>query len=52
VEIYLTTYAKEMPDKKYKNVLCVSPEDKPEDKKCEDEPIHATDLRIKKTFTD
>jgi len=52
VEIYLTTYAKEMPDKKYKNVLCVSPEDKPEDKKCEDEPIHAPDLRIKKSFTD
>jgi hypothetical protein len=48
----LTTYAKVMPDTDYKNVACVHPKDKPEEKKCDDEPVPAPKLRLKKSFTD
>ena len=50
IEIQLTTYAKEMPDKEYKNVLCVRTENISEI--CDDVPIPAPKLRIKKTFSD
>ena len=34
VELKLVTYAKVMPDKDYNNVLCVRPEDNPEEEDC------------------
>ena len=52
IEIQLTTYAKVMPDKDYKNVLCARPEDNPDQEDCDDEPVPAPDLWIKKSFTD
>jgi len=52
VEITLITYAKVMPDKDYKNVACVAPEDNPKDEKCDDEELPSPHIRIKKSFTD
>lgn len=51
IEIKITTYAKAMPKKQEKNVLCVYPEDKPEDEKCDPEPI-GPKLWIKKYIMD
>jgi uncharacterized repeat protein (TIGR01451 family) len=52
IEIQLTTYAKVMPDKDYKNVACVKYVDEnwKETEKCDDEPLPAPDLWIKKYF--
>jgi hypothetical protein len=46
------TYVVVMPEKEEINVLCAWPEDRPqdEDKICDDKPVHAPDLRIKKYF--
>ena len=52
VEITLITYAKVMPEKDYKNVACVAPEDNPKDEKCDDEDLPSPHIRIKKSFTD
>ena len=52
VEIRLITYAKEMPDKEEKNVLCVRPENEENNKKCDEKPIYSPKLRIKKSFTE
>ena len=54
IEIQLNTYAKVMPDKDYKNVACVKyvDEDWKETEKCDDEPLPAPHLRIKKAFRD
>jgi hypothetical protein len=41
-----------MPDRDYKNVLCARPEDNPYQEDCDDEPVPAPDLWIKKSFTD
>jgi hypothetical protein len=41
-----------MPDKKYDNVLCVRPENEENNKECNDKPIPAPHIRIKKSFTD
>jgi len=41
-----------MPEKEEKNVLCAWPEDKPEDEKCDNEPVHSPNLWIKKAFRD
>jgi uncharacterized repeat protein (TIGR01451 family) len=46
----LTTYATKMPEKDYDNVACVKSEKDPE--RCDDEPVPAPKLRLKKTFTD
>ena len=52
LEIQLTTYAKVMPDKDYDNVACVKYVDEnwKETEKCDDEPLPAPDLWIKKYF--
>ena len=50
IEIMLTTYATKMPEKDYDNVACVKSEKDPE--RCDDEPVPAPKLRLKKTFTD
>ena len=52
IEIRVDTYAKVMPEKEEKNVLCAWPEDKPEDEKCDNEPVHSPNLWIKKAFRD
>ena len=52
VEITLITYAKVMPEKDYKNVACVAPEDNPKDEDCDDEELPSPHIRIKKSFTD
>jgi hypothetical protein len=50
----LTTYAKEMPDQDYDNVACVKyvGEDGKEIEDCDDEPLPAPHIWIKKHFTD
>ena len=51
LEIQLTTYVKQMPDKEYKNVACVKENpDGPEI--CDDEPMRKPLLRIKKYILD
>ena len=54
VEIQLTTYAKVMPDQDYDNVACVKyvGEDGKEIEDCDDEPLPAPHIWIKKHFTD
>jgi hypothetical protein len=41
-----------MPEKDYKNVACVAPEDNPKDEDCDDEELPSPHIRIKKSFTD
>jgi len=52
IEMLVDTYVVVMPEKEEINVLCAWPEDRPqdEDKICDDKPVHAPDLRIKKYF--
>ena len=52
VEIQLTTYAKEMPDRDYKNVACVKWTNPSDPEKCDDEDLPAPKIRIKKSFDD
>jgi len=49
IEIKVITYAKQMPDKEYKNIACVKINGKED---CDDELVPSPKLRIKKSFTD